>query len=46
MQFWAGGRRLDAEEPRRRVAAPERQVLPANTVDPGVKGPYATVTGE
>ncbi|WP_203821873.1 hypothetical protein [Paractinoplanes ferrugineus] len=46
LQARAGGRRLDAEEPRRAVADPVTPTLPANPVDPGVKGPYATITGE
>ncbi|MFI5845210.1 alpha/beta hydrolase family protein [Catenuloplanes sp. NPDC051500] len=44
----AGGRRLDAPPPARRKAAAEVAVpaaLPANEVDPGVKGPYRTVRG-
>jgi hypothetical protein len=51
LQVRAGGRRLDAAAPapqaRKRAAAPAApQALPPNAVDPGVKGPYRTVTGE
>jgi len=50
LQVRAGGRRLDAAAPapaRQRAAAPTPpRVLPANPADPGVKGPYSTVTGE
>ncbi|GAA3350503.1 hypothetical protein GCM10020358_76680 [Amorphoplanes nipponensis] len=52
LQVRAGGRRLDATPPpsaRRRAAtapAPQPQPLPPNKVDPGVKGPYRTVSGE
>ncbi|MEU7025865.1 hypothetical protein AB0A60_04150 [Streptomyces sp. NPDC046275] len=52
----AGGRRLDAEAqaraPRLRPATPGAPVarpeapLPANSVDPGVPGPYRTASGE
>ncbi|RSM67858.1 hypothetical protein DMB66_14880 [Actinoplanes sp. ATCC 53533] len=51
LQVRAGGRRLDAAPPasaRKRAAVPPAapQALPASKVDPGVKGPYRTVTGE
>jgi len=51
LQVRAGGRRLDAAPPasaRKRAAVPPAapQALPAGKVDPGVKGPYRTVTGE
>jgi hypothetical protein len=50
LQVRAAGRRLDAAAPpsaRKRVAAgPAPRALPPGQVDPGVKGPYRTVTGE
>ncbi|MDG4832941.1 hypothetical protein O7627_27070 [Solwaraspora sp. WMMD1047] len=51
LQVRAGGRRLDAEPdataPRAGSAAPAAVTqLPANPVDPGLPGPYSTLTGE
>ncbi len=50
LQVRAGGRRLDAAAPaparKRAAVAPAPQALPPAQVDPGVKGPYKTVTGE
>jgi hypothetical protein len=50
LQVRAGGRRLDAAAPapasKRAAPAPAPAALPPNQVDPGVKGPYRTVTGE
>jgi hypothetical protein len=50
LQARAGGKRLDAAAPktaRAKAAAPSvPAAAPANTVDPGVKGPYRTTTGE
>ena len=49
LEVRAGGRRLDAEEPRRQARARPSAVpaaLPAGAVDPGTPGPYATTTGE
>jgi hypothetical protein len=50
LQVRAGGRRLDAAAPaaaRKRAAVPPAPAaLPPNQVDPGVKGPYRTVSGE
>ncbi|MEJ3749213.1 hypothetical protein WEI85_38865 [Actinomycetes bacterium KLBMP 9797] len=49
LQVRAGGRRIDSSaEPRTTTAQPARAAaqLPPNPVDPGVAGPYSTVTGE
>jgi hypothetical protein len=51
LEVRAGGRRLDAAAPKasRRATStpiPAAAPLPAAKVDPGVKGPYRTVTGE
>jgi hypothetical protein len=49
LQVRAGGRRLDAAAPKAlaaKTAPAVPAVAPANTVDPGIKGPYRTVTGE
>src|SRR5687768_9148974 len=50
LQVRAGGRRLDAAAPaparKRAAVAPAPRALPPAAVDPGVKGPYRTVTGE
>ena len=50
LQVRAGGRRLDAAAPpaaaEGAASAPAPAPLPPNPVDPGVKGPYRTVTGE
>ncbi|KUL33008.1 alpha/beta hydrolase family protein [Actinoplanes awajinensis] len=51
LQVRVGGKRVDAaapKQPQRRAAtAPSAgPAQPANPVDPGVKGPYATTTGE
>lgn len=49
LQVRVGGRRVDAAAPqlRRSRSAPSTgPALPASTFDPGVKGPYATTSGE
>ncbi|MEU4154990.1 hypothetical protein [Actinoplanes sp. NPDC026670] len=51
LQVRIGGKRVDAAAPKagQRLAATKpatAPVLPASTVDPGVKGRYATTTGE
>ena len=48
LQVRAGGRRLDAPIPRTTAAADPvlPAPLPANPVDPGVRGPNSTITGE
>jgi hypothetical protein len=51
LQVWVGGKRVDAAAPkpvqRRAASAPAAgPAQPANPIDPGVKGPYATTTGE
>ncbi|HEX2772529.1 MAG TPA: hypothetical protein VHN18_08890, partial [Micromonosporaceae bacterium] len=49
LQVRAAGRRLDLPTPRARRTGPFPAVpaqQPKHPVDPGVKGPYATVTGE
>ncbi|BCY08613.1 hypothetical protein L3i22_037010 [Actinoplanes sp. L3-i22] len=48
LQVRIGGKRVDATAPtslQRRVTSPPA-TAPANPVDPGVSGPYATTTGE
>jgi hypothetical protein len=50
LQVRAGGRRLDAAAPaparKRTAVAPAPSALPPGEVDPGVKGPYRTVSGD
>ena len=50
LQVRAGGERLGAAAPVRERAAPPpvppARLLPPNGVDPGVEGPYRTITGE
>lgn len=48
LQVWSGGRRLDGTGPTASPGAAVRPPapLPANAVDPGKPGPYATKSGE